>query len=324
MKGSLALDIAGLNAVLRTALDATVVMDTAGVIRGWNAIAARTFGFSAEEVMGKRMSEVIIPPRHRETHERGLAKFLATGEGPVLDQHIEIEGLHASGSEIPIELSIIHTDQFGQPLFIGFLRDISERRRADRTRQVMVDELNHRVKNVLSVVAGLAHQTVKSASSLEQFGEDFAGRLCALGRSHEILTASSWDDASMHDLVNALTGPYASSNDRIVIDGQPLLLPPKHFLAVSMILYELLTNAIKYGALSTDSDKLKIVWAIDGKDVDINWTETCGEANSPPDRKGFGTRMIEFSARHDLSGKANWNWSPRGMVFNLRFRLPGS
>jgi PAS domain S-box-containing protein len=324
MKASHALDIDGLNAVLRTALDATVVMDTDGVIRGWNAIAARTFGHLAEDVMGKRMSEVIVPPRYREAHEKGLVKFLATGDGPVLDQHLEIEGLHANGAELPIELSITHTDQFGQPLFIGFLRDISERRQADETRQVMVDELNHRVKNLLGVVSGLAHQTLKSAQSLEQFGKDFTGRLAALGRSHEILTAVSWGEASLLDLVNALTEPYAGSTGRTVIDGQPLLLPSKHFLALTMIIYELLTNAIKYGAFSDELGRLEIAWAIADGQVQLDWREVGIGASAPPTRKGFGTRMIEFSACHDLAGEARWTWLPSEMVFKVRFPHPGS
>jgi PAS domain S-box-containing protein len=323
MRAPYKIDLDGLNAVLRTALDATVVMDTNGVIRGWNAIAVRTFGHSAEEVLGKRMSEVIIPARYRDAHESGLTKFLATGEGPVLDKHIEIEGLHAGGSELPIELSITHTVKFGQPLFIGFLRDISDRRRAEKTRQVMVDELNHRVKNLLGVVSGLAHQTLKSANSLDQFGEDFTGRLAALGRSHELLTAVSWEDASLHDLVDALIEPYAGSKGRIAFDGPPLLLPPKHFLALSMIVYELLTNAIKYGALSTDRGGLEIAWTIAEGHIDFDWMEGGDVVPSPPAQKGFGTRMIDFSARHDLSGEAHWNWTPTGLVFGLRFPLPG-
>lgn len=105
------IDGAGLGAVLKTALDAAVVMRLDGTIAGWNDVAALTFGWTFAEADGGRMSEMIIPHRHRAAHERGLAHYLATGEGPVLDRHIEIEALHRDGHEMPIELSITRTVQ---------------------------------------------------------------------------------------------------------------------------------------------------------------------------------------------------------------------
>lgn len=322
MPRALLLHIDGLNAVLHTALDATVVMDTDGIIRGWNSIAVRDFGHTIDDVVGKRMSEVIIPVRYREAHEKGLARFLASGAGPVLDQHIEIEALHANGSELPVELSITHSNHFGQPLFIGFIRDISERRRAEKTQRIMIDELNHRVKNVLGVVSGLAQQTLRTATSLDQFGEDFVGRLAALGRSHEILTSVSWESASLRELVDAITEPYTGSSDHIAISGEPLLLPSKHFLTLSMILYELLTNAVKYGALSVTGGSLAIRWVRENDDVRLEWRERSGERVEKSGSRGFGTRMIEFSAKHDLDGEAGWNWTDDGMVFKLNFPYP--
>ncbi|NVD43499.1 sensor histidine kinase [Qipengyuania atrilutea] len=316
------LDIDGLNAVLHTALDATVVMDTEGVIRGWNTIAVRDFGHAIDDVIGKRMSEVIIPPRYREAHEQGLARFLASGVGPVLGQHFEIEALHADGSELPVELSITHSTHFGEPLFIGFIRDISERRRAEKTQRIMIDELNHRVKNVLGVVSGLAQQTLRTARSLDQFGEDFTGRLGALGRSHEILTSVNWECASLKELVQAITEPYAGANSQVTITGEALLLPSKHFLALSMILYELLTNAVKYGALSESNGRLTIRWMRENDDIRLEWQEIHGNRMEKSDRRGFGTRMIEFSAKHDLQGEANWDWCDGKMVFRLDFPYP--
>ncbi|NML13340.1 PAS domain S-box protein [Sphingobium sp. AR-3-1] len=116
-----------LGSVLRTALDAVVVMRTDGTIAGWNDVAERTFGWSFRDASGRRMSDLIIPERFRADHEKGLAHFLATGEGPVLNQHIEIHALHRDGRELPVELSITQTSQFGEPVFLGFLRDIIPR-----------------------------------------------------------------------------------------------------------------------------------------------------------------------------------------------------
>ncbi len=140
---------ADLNAVLKTALDAVVVMRLDGTVAGWNDVAARILGWSFEEAQGRRMSEMIIPVPHREAHERGLSKFIATGEGPVLDRHIEITALRRDGLEFPVELSITFTEHFGKPVFLGFLRDISERQEAHRRQELLLAELNHRVKNML-------------------------------------------------------------------------------------------------------------------------------------------------------------------------------
>src|SRR5687768_1451800 len=220
MTGAGAIDLAGINAVLKTALDGVIVMDTSGVVRGWNDRAGRKFGISAAEAVGRRMSELIIPERYREAHEAGLARFLATGEGPVLGTLIEIEALCADGSEKPIELSITYTEHFGEPLFLGFVRDVSARREAERTQALLIDELNHRVKNLLGVVSSIAHLTARNAASPDEFAEAFTGRLAALGRSHELLTAARWERASLGALVASLIEPHAEGGRRIGVSGE--------------------------------------------------------------------------------------------------------
>lgn len=318
------LDINGLNAVLATALDAVVVMDAEGVVRGWNLVAETTLGRTAAEVAGMRMSDVIIPPRYRAAHEEGLARFLATGDGPILDKHIEIEALCADGTEIPVELSITYTEHFGQPLFLGFLRDISDRRRAEAMRQVLIGELNHRVKNLLAVVSSIAHQSLRTAPSLDAFAEEFTGRLGALGRSHEILTAQNWQQGSLAQLAEMLTEPVDAGEGRIVIEGPDVELVPRDFLAMTMIIHEMLTNAVKYGALSGSAGEVRIGWRLDGAGLTFDWRERSRSAIDEPSRRGFGLRMIDFSIRHDLKGASNWDWTREGLVFQMRFvpRLP--
>ncbi len=318
------LDIDGLNAVLATALDAVVVMDTQGIVRGWNAVAAQTFGRDAGEVAGKRMSDTIIPLRYRAAHEEGLARFLATGKGAVLDRHIEIEALGPDGGEIPIELSITYTEHLGQPLFVGFLRDISERRRAEAMRQVLIGELNHRVKNLLAVVSSIAHQSLRTATSLDAFAGDFTGRLGALGRSHEILTAQNWQHGSLSRLVGLLTEPVDAGEGRISVEGPEVELVPRDFLALTMIVHEMLTNAVKYGALSGTGGELHIGWVLDEGMLAFEWRERSRAVCNQPSRHGFGLRMIDFSVRHDLKGASDWDWTREGLAFRMRFtpRLP--
>lgn len=311
------LDVRSLGAVLRTALDAVVVMRTDGTVAGWNDKAEAYFGWSYTEARGKRMSEMVIPHRHRASHERGLAHYLATGEGPVLDKHLEIEALHRDGHEIPVELSITRTEQFGEPVFLGFLRDISERRDAARRQELMIGELNHRVKNLLGVVSGIAHQTARSVGSLAEFGPAFQGRLASLGRAHEVLTAATWQDAPLRALAEELVGPHAQAT----IAGPDVLLSPRQLLSVSMILHELTSNAIKYGALSRPDGRVDLVWALDERELAIEWVESGLAGVAEPSRRGFGSKMIAVSVAHELGGRSRSDWRPDGLTFHLSFPL---
>ena len=306
-------DATGLGAVLKTALDAVVVMRVDGTIAGWNDVAARTFGWSFADAAGKRMSEMIIPDRYRAAHEAGLTHYLATGEGPVLDRHFEIEALHQAGHELPVELSITRTEQFGEPVFLGFLRDISERRDAARRQELMIGELNHRVKNLLGVVTGLAHQTARTSPSLAEFTPAFAGRLASLGRAHEILTAATWERAPLRTLIDELVGGHAQAS----ADGPDVLLSPRQLLSLSMILHELVTNALKYGALSVEGGRVALTWQVDDGELQLGWVETGVAVSSLPTRKGFGTKMIAMSVGHELRGTSSTEWREGGLAFHL-------
>ena len=311
-----------LGAVLKTALDAVVVMRLDGTVAGWNDVAERTFGWSFAEANGRRMSEMVIPPRLRQAHEAGLAHFLATGEGPVLDKHIEIEALHRDGREIPVELSITRTTQFGEPVFLGFLRDISERRDALRRQELLIGELNHRAKNLLGVVAGIAHQTARASASIEEFSPAFAGRLSSLGKAHEILTAAVWERAPLRRLITELLGDYAAGpTAQATIDGPDVLLVPRQLLSVSMIVHELLTNAIKYGALARPEGRIALSWTTDGRALDLSWIESGVPIASEPLRSGFGSKMIALTVSHELRGVTSSRWSEDGLRFMLSFGI---
>jgi PAS domain S-box-containing protein len=313
------LDQAGLGAVLRTALDAVVVMHPDGTVVGWNDVATSTFGWSFAEARGLRMSELIIPPRYRDAHERGLQHYLVTGEGPVLDKHLEIEAVTRDGRELPVELSITRTEQFGEPVFLGFLRDISERRDAARRQELMIGELNHRVKNLLGVVTAIAHQTARSVDTLPAFSHAFGGRLQSLARAHEVLTAATWQRAPLAALVGELVGPHAQAS----VAGPDVLLDPRQLLSVSMILHELLANAIKHGALSRPEGQVALVWAVADGRIALEWIESGLSGVAAPTRRGFGWKMIAMSVQHELHGTTSSDWRDDGLTFHLAFPVAG-
>ena len=305
--------------MLKTALDGVVVMRLDGTVAGWNDVAERSFGWSFAEAAGKRMSELIIPQRYRAAHEQGLAHFLTTGEGPVLDRHFEIEALRRDGREIPVELSITRTEQFGEPVFLGFLRDITERREAARRQELLIGELNHRVRNMLGVISSIAHQSARDAAGIEDFTRAFGGRLEALGQAHDILTQSIWEPAPIGALAEALLGP-CRDDGRVALTGDDTTLPSRQLLAMSMILHELITNALKYGALAHHDGRIAVEWQREDGRLAFGWREHGVAGLAPPSRRGFGTKLIDLCAGHDLGGSVARDWRADGVGY--RFELP--
>ena len=309
----------GLQTVLDTALDSVVVMDTDGMVIGWNGHSERLFGWSWQEARDQRLSDMIIPPTLRAAHEKGLAHYLASGEGPVLDSRIEVPALHRDGSELAVELSITASEQFGDKLFIGFIRDISERKAEAERQQRILQESEHRVKNMLTVVQAIAYQTAANASDMASFTTAFSGRLESLARAHQLLVGQVWQDVAISSLADRVLGAEVAAG-RARFGGPELLLKAGQVLGLSMILHELHTNAIKYGALCRDEGQIELDWDSDGATIELIWRElgTPCEAPDAPS-SGFGQRMIAMSVRSDLNGTIERDWRPDGLTATLSF-----
>ncbi len=310
---------AGLQTVLDTALDPVVVMDTEGMVIGWNEHSEACFGWSWDEARGQRLSDLIIPPEYRVAHENGLKHYLATGEGPVLNSRIEVSAIHRDGRQIAVELSVAASEQFGGKLFVGFLRDISERKEEVERQQRILQESEHRVKNMLTVVQAIALQTAANSSDMESFTSSFTGRLDSLARAHQLLVGQVWHDVAISALADRVLGAEVIAG-RARFGGPELLLKAGQVLGLSMILHELHTNAIKYGALCTDEGRIELDWAIDGDMIILTWRElgtpcAADEATS----SGFGQRMIAMSVKSDLNGTIDRDWRSVGLTATLRF-----
>ena len=309
----------GLQTVLDTALDPVVVMDTDGMVIGWNKHSEVAFGWSVDEAQGQRLSEMVIPHVHRAAHETGLKHYLATGEGPVLDKRIEITALHRSGKEMSVELSITASEQFGEKLFIGFVRDISAQREEAERQQRILQESEHRVKNMLTVVQAIALQTAANSADMVSFTETFSGRLDSLARAHQLLVGQVWQDVAISALADRVLGAEVVAG-RARFGGPELLLKAGQVLGLSMILHELYTNAIKYGALCSDEGQIELDWNSDGETITLVWRELgtpCETPDAPS--SGFGQRMIAMSVRSDLGGTIERDWRPDGLTATLVF-----
>lgn len=335
-----------LTPILATALDAVVVMRADGAVADWNGSAETVFGWSRDEAVGRPMSELIIPPQHHAAHERGLARYLRTGEGPVLRQRIEITAMTRDGREIPVELSITPVDGPGEPVFLGFIRDISERRRAEaaltrekealerevvrredveRHQTLLLAEMNHRVKNMLAVVTGVASQTARNSEGLAEFVTQFGGRLEAMGRTYGLITASNWQTTDLARLAREHVGAQIADG-QFRVEGPEVALPPRMALSLSMVLHELVTNAVKHGASSHAEGGVELAWEVESGGPEprlrLRWSERGVAGVAPPDQTGFGSRMIDAVVRHELRGKATRDWTDRGLDYIVDMPLP--
>ncbi|MDQ3074216.1 MAG: PAS domain S-box protein [Pseudomonadota bacterium] len=314
---------AGLQTVLDTALDPVVVMDVDGMVIGWNRHSETCFGWSWDEARGQRLSDLIVPPAFRAGHEGGLTHYLATGDGPVLDRRIEVSALHRDGRHLPVELSVTASEQFGDKLFIGFIRDISDRKEEAERQQRILQESEHRVKNMLTVVQAIAIQTAANSADMASFATSFSGRLESLARAHQLLVGQVWQDVAVSTLAERVLGAEVQAG-RARFGGSELLLKAGQVLGLSMILHELYTNAIKYGALCNDEGRIDVDWTIADETIELVWRELGSLCEGPGQRSsGFGQRMIAMSVKSDLNGTIERDWRSDGLTATLRFPAAG-
>jgi two-component system CheB/CheR fusion protein len=189
---------------------------------------------------------------------------------------------------------------------------------AEEHEQVLSAELSHRVKNTLSVVASIASQTAASSSTLEAFLEAYLGRLHALASTHDLLSERRWEDAPLSELVKAELQPYADvDSPRVSIVGPVVLVKPRAALTLGMVVHELATNSIKYGALSVADGRIAIDWSVRGRGVlrrlELTWVERDGPVVSEPMRRGFGSELIERAVAFELSGEARMTFDKTGL-----------
>ena len=488
-----------LRPVLDTVLDAVLAILPDGTVIAWNKAAETTFGWSAEEAVGQAMADLIVPEQHREAHCRGLERYLRTGEQRVLNRRIEITAMRKSGDEFPVELSITTAPLGEEDVFIGFLRDISERRRAEATirrqaheaellfqvtrtaaetdsfdealhsclqaisdltgwpvghalvsnaggdelvstalwyeasagiatslkqataeirftagvglpglilktgepvwsdvdadasfvrkglgfraafgfpiksegkiiaaleffthsttlpdkelmltvrtlgeqvgrvierkrteehQRLLVNELNHRVKNTLALVQSLAAQTFKDGTADASARKAFDSRLAALAGAHDVLTDQHWEGASLHQVIEKTGLGCGADPQRVRVEGADISFPPKTAVSLAMALHELCTNAVKYGALSNASGSVAISCnVINSGTVPrllISWREEGGPPVSVPERRGFGSRMIERALASELGGSAKLEFLPNGLLCTIEAPLPAA
>jgi two-component sensor histidine kinase/CheY-like chemotaxis protein len=200
----------------------------------------------------------------------------------------------------------------------------AERRRAQERQELLIAELNHRVRNILSLIRAVITQSRAAATDLESFTKVVGGRIQALARAHDQITADNWGPASVHHLINAEAGAYLGGKaDRVVIAGPDILLEPQAFTTMALVVHEMITNSAKYGALSDAHGRVEISTSIDrlGRLL-VSWQECGGPPVKPPLRRGFGSTVIERSLAHDIKGETELEFALAGV--KARFTIPAA
>ena len=196
------------------------------------------------------------------------------------------------------------------------------KRAADAQRTLLINELNHRVKNTLATVQAIASQTFAGSDTDPAAKEAFESRLIALSNAHSVLTEQSWESAEMHQIIAQAMRPHADTQ-RFGIEGPAIELTPRAAVAIAMSIHELATNAAKYGALSNGAGRVAISWRLGDEQAILNleWKESGGPAVREPQRRGFGSKLIERSLSHDLDGAAKINYFADGVVCVITGKL---
>ena len=200
----------------------------------------------------------------------------------------------------------------------GRQREAEEQRlRYQRHLQLVVAELNHRVKNTLAIIQSFAHQSLKGSASPEEAAVRFEGRLAALASAHRMLTDENWDNVRLTDLVADAMDPHNDTGTRFAVDGPDLMVSPKTSITLVMTLHELATNSTKYGALGQPGGYVRLNWDVADGQFRLAWKDVGGPACKEPVQSGFGTRMLKRALAAELGGQASLHYEPDGFRYEL-------
>jgi len=289
------------------------------VIESWNPGAEKLYGYAAAEIIGRRESD-FCPPGDREAVEALAAAVAAGGEARACDARRRKK----DGSTVDVIFCLAPLrDGDGQLTgYAAIAHDITERKEQEKTRQLLLDELNHRVKNTLAMVQAMARLTLRQAKNPEKFAESFTGRIQALAGAHDVLTASSWHGADLSALVKDQLILGDAGDGRFRCAGPAISLNPQAAVGLSLVLHELGTNANKYGALSAPAGHVDLTWGLEEADavLRVRWQEVGGPPVSEPTRRGFGTFIIEQSLS-SFDGLAEIRYPSAGCVCELRLPI---
>ncbi len=309
-----------LAAIVESSQDAIIAHSLDGSVTSWNDGARRLFGASASEAVGQPMPALV-----RDALPRDWLDMLGRLQSGEQFPSFECAGVAKNGG--PVEVSVTVSPVLeGDGRIVGVslvARDISARRAAERRAALLLGELDHRVKNILTIVSAVISQTLKTTPTPEAFATEVNGRVQAIAKAHSLLTQSGHGEVSLRVILQTELAPYDRGAGSVAVTGQDVALTPKAGLALAMAVHELASNAAKYGALSTIAGRLTVAWDIfPGASapeatpalLKLTWAEAGGPAVSPPTRRGFGTTLIERALTHEIDAEVSREFLAGGLL----------
>ncbi|MHC2333727.1 PAS domain S-box protein [Bradyrhizobium sp. USDA 4454] len=302
-----------LASIVESSDDVIVSKNLDGIITSWNKAAERIFGYAASEAIGRPITLVI--PEDRLSEEREILTRIRRGER--ID-HFETVRRRKDGSSIVVSLTVSPVkDAHGNIVGASKIaRDITEQKRAQEQIGILAREAEHRSKNILSNVQAIINLSQSDTS--EGLKEVISGRIQAMANVHSLFVETRWIGAELSAIAKQELAPYLDEHGtRVRMDGLQTMLEPTAAQAIAVVLHELATNASKYGALSNAKGHVKLTWSRskDGQ-LSLRWTELDGPSVNAPQRKGFGSRLIEGTI-NPLGGKVLFDWRAEGLLCEI-------
>lgn len=285
-------------------------------------------GYSRDELLELTFFDI----SHPDDVERDRSLYDAQVAGEIDNYVVEKRYVRKDGQVIWVEVnaSVVREEGGAFSYGVRMVQDITERKQSEQHRKLLLDELNHRVKNTLATVQALAAHTVRNATSAEDFRCRFEPRLLALSAAHDRLTKNDWRGANLSEIVRGELNAHSGAGTRIRVEGPDIVLPPRVSLSLSMALHELATNALKYGALSVPDGRVDVRWSVGREEgtpyptkLQIDWVESGGPPAAEPAQQGFGSRLLRVTAA-ELKGETETLWTSDGLRWSLEFPLASS
>ena len=303
-------------AILRATPDLVYVFDLDHRFVYANAALLQMWGKTWDEAIGLNCLELGYEPWHAAMHDREIEMVVAT-QAPIRGE-VAFNGTNGRRIYDYIFVPVLDGDGHVEAV-AGTTRDVTERKQQEEMQALLAAELQHRVKNTLAVVLAIARQSFAAAPS----GFDqFSARVVALSNGLDILTQKHATSGSLRALIESVLAPHRSGHaGRISFAGPDFLVRSQVVVALSLALHELATNAAKYGALSTSGGSVSLTWTAHSDRFSMTWSEQGGPSVEVPQRKGFGSRLIQDNLAKELDGSVDVRYEPTGLVFELETSL---
>ena len=299
--------------------DPIFIWEFGGTILEWNRGSEQLYGYTHDEAVGKKKDKLLgtIVPGSSFAELQVKLRDEGSWSG-------ELKHRTKDGRELTIESRIILETVSGQELALEGTRDVTERRAWEMQQKLLLRELTHRVKNTLTVVQSIAHQTRRFSKSYEEFTDRLDGRLAALAAAHSLLVDSDWRGADLATLARRQLEPHIGGNpDRVRITGEPVFLPADLATPFGLVFHELATNAAKYGSFSRRAGTVDIGWNLETRNgqplLTVTWRERGGPKTAEPKTKGFGSQLIE---RAISNATVRREFTSGGVICTIETQLP--